>query len=99
MDTGHVYGAVDWGFTVSDVFKGTVTDEHSAGRPTASATVWQALKLFKEYYRNRGTSTAPTTPPPAHDWHPWLGFSGRVDALLGPSTAGDVPASQSAGPT
>ena len=70
IDTGHVYGAVDWGFTVSDVFKGTVTDEHSAGRPTASATVWQALKLFKEYYRNRGTSTAPTTPPPAHDWHP-----------------------------
>ncbi|MFL5864404.1 MAG: hypothetical protein ACJ780_27160 [Solirubrobacteraceae bacterium] len=69
-DTGHVYGAVDWGFTVSDVFKGTVTDEHSAGRPNASATVWQALKLFKEYYRNRGTSTAPTTPPPAQDWHP-----------------------------
>jgi hypothetical protein len=69
-DTGHVYGAVDWGFTVSDVFKGTVTDEHSAGRATASATVWEALKLFKEHYRNRGASTAPTTPPPAHDWHP-----------------------------
>jgi hypothetical protein len=70
VDTGHVYGAVDWGFTVSDVAAGTVTDERSAGRGTASATVWQALKLFKEYYRNRGTSTAPTTAPPAQDWHP-----------------------------
>jgi hypothetical protein len=57
IDTGHVYGAVDWGFTVSDVFKGTVTDEHSAGRPTAGAPVWQALKLFKEY-----TATAAPRP-------------------------------------
>ncbi|HEY7073710.1 MAG TPA: hypothetical protein VH418_00010 [Solirubrobacteraceae bacterium] len=60
-DTGHVYGSVAWGFTVSDVKKGTITGEHSVGRDVTTATTDEALRRFNQYYRNPGASTAPTT--------------------------------------
>jgi hypothetical protein len=52
---------VAWGFTVSDVKKGTITGEHSVGRDVTTATTDEALRRFNQYYRNPGASTAPTT--------------------------------------
>ena len=60
-DTGHVYGAVTWGFALTDPATGAITGERSAGHDTASATAEAALRRFNEYYRNPGASTAPTT--------------------------------------
>jgi len=60
-DTGHVYGSVMWGFTVDDAAKGTLTNEYSTGRNVAMATTNEALRVFDEYYRNPGATTAPTT--------------------------------------
>jgi hypothetical protein len=59
-DTGHVYGSVAWGFTVSDVSKGEVTGERAVGRNVTLANTDEALRRYNEYYRNRGASTAPT---------------------------------------
>lgn len=61
VDTGHVYGAVTWGFTLSDPATGSITGERSAGHDTQSATAAAALRRFHEYYRNPGATTAPTT--------------------------------------
>ena len=60
-DTGHVYGTVMWGFTVDDPAKGTLSDERSVGRNVSLATTDEALRVFDEYYRNPGATTAPTT--------------------------------------
>ena len=60
-DTGHVYGTVMWGFTISDGAKGTVTGEYGAGRNVMMQTTEEALRRFDEYFRNPGASTAPTT--------------------------------------
>jgi hypothetical protein len=61
VDTGHVYGAVKWGFTLSDPAAGTITGERSSGHNTQSATAEAALRKFHEYYRNPGSANAPTT--------------------------------------
>lgn len=58
-DTGHVYGTVMWGFTVSDGAKGTVDHEHSVGRDVTTQTTDEALKRMEEYYNNPGTPGAP----------------------------------------
>jgi len=60
-DTGHVYGSVIWGFTISDASKGEITDEYASGRDVTLATTDQALKNLDEYYGNPGSSTAPTS--------------------------------------
>jgi hypothetical protein len=60
-DTGHVYGSVLWGFTVDDPAHGTLSDERSVGRNVPQATTDEALRVFDEYYRNPGATTAPTT--------------------------------------
>jgi hypothetical protein len=60
-DTGHVFGTVMWGFTISDGAKGTVTGEYGAGRNVMMQTTEEALRRFDEYFRNPGASTAPTT--------------------------------------
>lgn len=60
-DTGHTYGSVMWGFTVDDPVKGTLSGERSVGRDVALATTNEALRVFDEYYRNPGATTAPTT--------------------------------------
>ena len=59
VDTGEVYGTVLWGFTISDASKGIVEKEYSRGRGAPTATTREALKVFNEYYANRGASTAP----------------------------------------
>jgi hypothetical protein len=59
VDNGMVYGTVQWGFTISDGAKGTITNEYSRGRGAPTATTWAALKAFDEYYANPGASTAP----------------------------------------
>jgi hypothetical protein len=59
-DTGHVYGSVMWGFTVDDPAKGTLSGERSVGRDVALATTNEAIRVFDEYYRNPGATTAPT---------------------------------------
>lgn len=59
VDTGEIYGTVQWGFTISDAAKGTVDTEYSKGRGAPTATTRQALKNLNEYYGNPGASTAP----------------------------------------
>jgi hypothetical protein len=59
-DTGHVYGALKWGFTISDAPKGTVDKEHQSATDAPSATTVEALRRHHEYYKNPGSSTAPT---------------------------------------
>ena len=58
-DTGEVYGTVQWGFTISDAAKGTVTGEYERGRGAPTSTTRQALHNLDEYYGNPGASTAP----------------------------------------
>jgi hypothetical protein len=58
-DTGHVFGTVMWGFTISDVAKGTVEKERAVGRNVTLATTDKAIEKFNEFYRNPGASTAP----------------------------------------
>jgi hypothetical protein len=69
VDTGTVYGSVQWGFTIVDPAKGTVDHEWSKGLNAPSATARQSLKNFNEYYRNKGTKNAPKNAPPP-DWKP-----------------------------
>jgi len=59
-DSGYIYGAVRWGFTISDPAKGTVDSEHVSADPGPSATFGAAVKKFDEFYKNPGASTAPT---------------------------------------
>jgi hypothetical protein len=59
VDTGEIYGTVQWGFTISDAAKGVVDNEYERGRGGPTATTRQALKNLNEYYGNPGASTAP----------------------------------------
>jgi hypothetical protein len=59
VDTGEIYGTVQWGFTISDAAKGVVDNEYERGRGAPTATTRQALKNLNEYYGNPGASTAP----------------------------------------
>jgi hypothetical protein len=58
-DTGHTYGSLKWGFKISDVAKGTISDERASAADTESATSAEALKIFNEFYKNPGSSKAP----------------------------------------
>jgi hypothetical protein len=58
-DTGHIYGSVAWGFTISDASKGEITHEYASGRDVTLATTDEALRRFNEHYRNPGASKAP----------------------------------------
>jgi hypothetical protein len=58
-DTGHVYGTVMWGFTISDASKGKVEKEHAVGRNVTLLTTDKAIEKFNEFYRNPGAKTAP----------------------------------------
>jgi hypothetical protein len=58
-DTGHVYGTVMWGFTISDASKGKVEKERAVGRNVTLLTTDKAIEKFDEFYRNPGASTAP----------------------------------------
>jgi hypothetical protein len=60
VDTGYVYGAVQWGFALANAAKGTITGERSSGQDFASPTADAAVRRFNEYYRKPGASTAPT---------------------------------------
>lgn len=59
-DTGYVYATLNWGFTVNDPTKGTVSSEHALAEIEPSATFDAALTAFNEFYKNPGASTAPT---------------------------------------
>ncbi len=58
-DTGHVYGTVMWGFTISDAAKGKVEKERAVGRNVTLATTDKAIEKFNEFFKNPGASTAP----------------------------------------
>ena len=58
-DTGHIYGSVMWGFTVSDGAKGTVGSEYATSRSVTTRQYDEAVSKFDEYYKNKGASTAP----------------------------------------
>jgi hypothetical protein len=58
-DTGHIYGTVMWGFTISDAAKGTVEKERAVGRNVTLKSTDIAIEKFNEFYRNPGASTAP----------------------------------------
>jgi hypothetical protein len=57
--TGHVFGTVMWGFTISDPARGTIEKERAVGRNVTLATTDKAIANFNEFYRNPGASTAP----------------------------------------
>ena len=59
VDTGHVYGTVTWGFTISDGARGTIEAEHAEGRDSPLPSTQAALRSFNEYYRNPGAAAAP----------------------------------------
>lgn len=58
-DTGYVYAALRWGFTLSDPVKGTVDSEHATARAMASPTFGAATSAFDDFYQNPGTAKAP----------------------------------------
>jgi hypothetical protein len=58
-DTNHIFGTVFWGFTVSDASKGKVEAEHAYGRNVTTRNTDEAIKKFNEYFKNKGSSTAP----------------------------------------
>ena len=58
-DTGHVYGTVMWGFTISNAAKGKVEKERAVGRNVTLLTTDKAIEKFNEFYKNPGASTAP----------------------------------------
>ncbi|WP_158892907.1 DUF4157 domain-containing protein [Amycolatopsis anabasis] len=57
---GHIYGTLRWGFDLTDPAKGKVENEFAKAADTESATFTAAGKAFDEFYRNPGSSTAPT---------------------------------------
>jgi hypothetical protein len=57
--TGHVFGTVMWGFTISDASKGTVEKEIASGRNVTLRSTNLAIEAFDKYYKNPGTSGAP----------------------------------------
>ncbi|MBR0713547.1 DUF4157 domain-containing protein [Bradyrhizobium liaoningense] len=58
-DTGYVYAALRWGFTLSDPAKGLVENEHATARALASPTMGAAVSAFDDFYQNPGTAKAP----------------------------------------
>ncbi len=58
-DTGHVYGTVMWGFTISDASKGKVEKERAVGRDVTLLTTDKAIENYNKFFRNPGSSTAP----------------------------------------
>jgi uncharacterized protein DUF4157 len=58
-DSGHLFGTVKWGFTISDGAKGTVDHEHAVGRDVTLRSSDLAIDLFNKYYKNPGTPGAP----------------------------------------
>jgi len=58
-DTGHVYGTVMWGFTISDAAKGTIEKERAVGRHVTLLSTDKAIEKFNEFYKNPGSSAAP----------------------------------------
>lgn len=58
-DTGHVYGTVMWGFTISDAAKGKVEQERAVGRNVTLLTTDKAIEKFNEFFKNPGSATAP----------------------------------------
>jgi hypothetical protein len=61
-DTGLWYGSVLWGFEtyLDKAGIAKIKGEHKDFKESPSATTSAALKKFNEYYRNPGSSTAPT---------------------------------------
>ena len=57
---GHVYGTMSWGFDLTDPVKGKVENEFARRRNTESGTFDAAVTAFDEFYRNPGSSNAPT---------------------------------------
>lgn len=60
-DKSYAYGAVHWGFTLTDPANGTVASEFSNAMNFPSANVGAAQKAFDVFYKNPGTPGAPTT--------------------------------------
>jgi uncharacterized protein DUF4157 len=58
-DSGHVYGTVMWGFTISDAAKGKVEKQRAVGREVTLKSTDIAIEKFNEFYKNKGSSTAP----------------------------------------
>jgi len=58
-DSGHVFGSVWWGFTISDASKGTVDHEWATGRDVTLKSTDLAIEAFDKYYKNKGTPGAP----------------------------------------
>lgn len=57
---GHIYGTLQWGFDLTDPATGKVENEFVKPLNAQSATFNAAVKAFDEFYRNPGSSTAPT---------------------------------------
>ncbi len=61
-DTGFVYGTVLWGFeTFLDKGKATIKNEYKSFRTFEGETFVEAVRLFNEFYKNKGTPGAPKT--------------------------------------
>ena len=58
-DTGHVYGTVMWGFTISDPAKGTVDHERAVGRDVTLLSSDRAIVNYDAFFRNPGSAKAP----------------------------------------
>jgi hypothetical protein len=58
-DTGHIFGTVQWGFSVTDAAKGTIGGESVAFIDGSSATLDSAVSEFDKFYKNKGTPGAP----------------------------------------
>ena len=57
---GYVYATLSWGFTIRDASKGKVESEHAAVNDFPTGTFGAAVKSFNEFYKNPGSSKAPT---------------------------------------
>jgi len=58
-DSGHVFGTVWWGFTISDGAKGIVDHEWAVGRNVTLKSTDLAIEAFDKYYKNKGAPGAP----------------------------------------
>ncbi len=59
-DTGHIYGTVMWGFAITDAAKGKIEKERAVGRDVTLLSSDKAVEAFDKFYKNPGSSTAPT---------------------------------------
>jgi hypothetical protein len=58
-DTGHIYGTVQWGFSITDAAKGTLGGERVLFIDGSSATFDSAVAEFNKFYKAKGTPGAP----------------------------------------